>query len=161
MDAKSHKREVKGVEGFRRDGVSPSTSSGQATRGASARAWHRGDMRRAFPRGPQDRRYTKANPKAGIFPAIPAFPAFDRLWGIFFYEGNFTAESAKTAKKRPQAAQTNVECGVEECRGFGVVERCYGAWLVHVLPAGTAGAPGTGDPEPECGERFRRPFRTG
>jgi hypothetical protein len=29
-------------------------------------------------------------PKAGIFPAISAFSAFDRLWGIFFYFRNWS-----------------------------------------------------------------------
>jgi hypothetical protein len=31
--------------------------------------------------------------KAGNFPAIPAFPAFDRLWGKFFYARNLTASA--------------------------------------------------------------------
>jgi hypothetical protein len=40
----------------------------------------------------------KAGAKAEFIPAISAFSAFDRLWGMFFYEGNFTAEITKTAE---------------------------------------------------------------
>jgi hypothetical protein len=64
--------------------------------------------------------------KAGNFPAIPAFPAFDRLWGKFFYEGNFTAKITKTAKKgevkgmkvKGMRVRPNADWGLGKAKSF-------------------------------------------
>jgi hypothetical protein len=35
-----------------------------------------------------------------FIPAISVFSAFDRLWGIFFYEGNLTVNNEATRERR-------------------------------------------------------------
>jgi hypothetical protein len=48
--------------------------------------------------------------KAEIFPAISAFSAFDRLWGMFFYfvknESESPQENAQNAKRQTFARGT-------------------------------------------------------
>jgi hypothetical protein len=91
--------------------------------------------------------------KVEFFPAISAFSAFDRLWGIFFYfVKNETESPRRNAKKRPKPLREFRELARIEKTNLYMKQRRDGIWDV-VQPSPNFGPEGENVHTQDCRHR--------